>query len=371
METLRHTAILLFLSFALADTSAAFDLSPKGTKYDQAAVKAWSSWLDGILSRLADKGLKKFKEPVHEEITHRIFGCNYEGSAICGKVDAPDFASPYVIAGVRWNDDPPFQMNDDQARGLGCKLSYPDGRRMTIRFITQPECWARLFLHAEDQIKSDASIKFDQTTQAALPLRSHLGDLQFLHSMASSDGEGAIETREKILGWAQFTWGVVQGDFPLETWLKDIPQTTVQKYLGSSGWRVQDLFALGDPSLRASISDVAFGSLLHMIEDSFAAGHVERLEPADGSVCPGSTYPMPGPIVEYHSYTNQSSSKHAKADTREAFANNRLAPDVVDVGRVLVSLKKAKAKWPDVESYLKCVYNLSPTVHGASAGPFN
>ena len=369
MKTSRSALIALCLTFGIAGTSGAFDLSPKGTKFDQAAVQEWSSFLDRILSRLADRGLPKFKESVHEEITHRIYECNYESSAICGNPDA-QFATPYVIAGIRWNDDPPFQMNVNQARGLSCKTAYSDGRRMTIRFITQPDCWGRLFLHGEEQIKKDSATKFDQTTQAALPLRSHFGDLQFVHSMASYDGEDPAETRKKILGWAQFTWSVAQGGYALETWLKDIEQPTVQQFLGNSGWRVQDLFALGDPSLRLYIGDVAFGSLLHMIQDSFAAGHLERLEPAAGALCPGTAYRMPGPIMEFHSYSGQSSSKHAQADTREAFANNRLTPDVVDVGRVLVSLRKSNAKWTDIETYLTCVYNFSPSIRRATAGPF-
>lgn len=369
MKKIQTALAALCLIFGITGSAWSFDLSPKGTKFDQDAVKAWSGWLDNILSSLANRGLQKFKEPVHEEITHRIHNCNYERSTICGDPDAP-FATQYVIAGVRWNDDPPFQMNADQARGMSCKTGYPDGRKMTIRFITQPKCWVELFLHGEGQIKKDAAVKFDQTNQSALPLRSHFGDLQFLHSMASSDGEEPADTRRKILGWAEFAWGVVQGRFTLETWIKDIAQPVVQQFLGGSGWRVQDLFALGDPSLRAYIGDVAFGSLLHMVEDSFAAGHIERLEPAQGAQCSGSTLLAPGPIVEFHSYTHQSPSNHADADTRDAFVNNRLAPDVVDVGRVLVSLRRANANWPEVEAYLKCVYNPAPTIRAASAGSF-
>lgn len=353
----------------LGASSWAFDLSPKGTKLDQAAVKEWSSVLDRILSTLADSGLQKFKESVHEEITHRTFKCNYEGATRCGDPDA-EFATPYVIAGIRWNDDPPFQLNDKQAKGMHCKIRYEDGRRMTIRFITQPVCWGNLFFHGEKQIKQSPNDKFDQSTQAALPLRSHFGDLQFIHSMASADNEDPVETRRKILGWAQFTWGVVRGEFKLETWLKDIDQPVVRQYFGGSNWRVQDLFALGDQSLRDHIDEVAFGSLLHMTQDGFAAGHVERLDPAADSTCPGTTLLMPGPVLEFHSYTGQSSSSHALADTRNAFVNNRLSPDVVEVGKELLLLRKHKAAWAEVESYLMCVYNFAPNVRGASAGAF-
>lgn len=356
---------------ALVATSAwSFDLSPKGTRYDRATVKAWApTWLDDILSSLADKGLEKFKTPVHEEITHRIYECNYEGPVICGDPDA-QYATPYVIAGVRWNDDPPFQMNSDQARDTACKTTYADGRPMTIRFITQPRCWAQLFLAAEKQIQNGSAKSFDLASRAALPLRSHLGDLQFIHSMASADGESPQDTRDKILGWAELSWGVVRGDLKLETWLKDVEVPVVHQHFGTTGWRVQDLFALGDPSLRAHVSDVAFGSLLHMVQDSFAAGHVDRLDPAGGARCQDGPQRAPGPIMEFHSYTHQNSDSHALADTRQAFLDRRLTPDVVDVGRVLVALRADNAPWEQVKDYLSCVYELAPGARPATAGNF-
>ena len=161
---------------------------------------------------------------------------------------------------------------------------------MTIRFITQPICWAeRLILAAKKQIKTDAKKRFGLANQSALPLRSHLGDLQFVHSMASSDDEDPVETRSKILGWAEATWGVVRGNHKLGTWLKDINVPVVQQFFGSSEWRVPTVH-VGDPSLRPYVSDVAFGSLLHMVEDSFAASHVERMEPANGAQCPGNSH---------------------------------------------------------------------------------
>ena len=370
MNRIFRLLVVAGLLTGLANSAWCFDLSPKGTRFDRDAVKAWApDWLDRILTAIADRGLPTFKHPVHEEITHRVYGCNYEGATICGDPDA-QYATPYMIAGVRWNDDPPFQLNPNQAENTSCKTSYPDGRPMTIRFITQPRCWADLFLAAEKQVKTDATKRFDAANQSALPLRSHFGDLQFVHSMASSDGEDPTETRSKMLGWAELTWGVVRGKYRLETWLKDIDVPVLQQFFGNSGWRVQELFTLGDPSLRPYVSDVAFGSLLHMIEDSFAAGHVDRMEPAQGAQCPGNSHPAPGPIREFHSYTHQSTSKHADADTREAFTNNRLTPDVVDVGRTLVAMRQANAEWADVRAYLMCVYDLAPGVRKASAGGF-
>lgn len=357
------------LLVALANNAWSFDVSPKGTRFDQDAVKAWSKWWDRTISKVTARGLPMFKGAVHEEITHRAYGCTYEGSGICGDPDA-QYASPYVIAGVRWNDDPPFQLQQIQSANTSCKIKYEDGRPMTIRFITQPLCWSALFLSAEKQIKNNPSLRFDVSSQAALPLRSHFGDLQFLHSMASADGEDPVETRNKILGWAEMIWGVVRGNYRLETWMKDIDLPAVQQYFGGSGWRIQELYTLGDGSLRLYVADVAFGSLLHMVEDSFAAGHVERMEPANNAQCPGGAQRAPGPIVEFHSYLHQSTKGHAAADTRHAFVNNRQKPDVVDVVGSLVEMRASNAEWSIVSAYLMCVYDLAPGVRKSSSGGF-
>ena len=107
-----------------------------------------------------------------------------------------------------------------------------------------------------------------------------------------------------------------------------------------------------------------------MVEDSFAAGHVDRMVPASGEKCGESPLRAPSPIKKFHSYTHQDSANHADADSRTAFVNNRLTPDVVDVGRTLVALRDAKAGWTEVGPYLECVYRLTPTARNATAGNF-
>ena len=89
---------------------------------------------------------------------------------------------------------------------------------------------------------------------------------------------------------------------------------------------------------------------------------MERNVPAT-RIAPGADKGIP-------SYTHQSSSKHADGDTRGAFINNRLTPDVVDVGRTLVAMRNANAEWAEVGVYLMCVYDFAPGVRKASAGGF-
>ncbi len=62
---------------------------------------------------------------------------------------------------------------------------------------------------------------------------------------------------------------------------------------------------LGNGAPRRGLADVAFGSLLHVVQDSFAFGHAERAKPVTGAVCPGTSLPQPGATRAFRSYSNQ------------------------------------------------------------------
>ena len=68
--------------------------------------------------------------------------------------------------------------------------------------------------------------------------RSHFGDLQFLHSMASRDGEMASETRQRILMWAEFTWSVAVGTQDSKGLLKDVKIDRFSEFFPKSGQSV-------------------------------------------------------------------------------------------------------------------------------------
>jgi len=286
-------------------------LSPTGTTTDVSVAKKYSRAFQRATLWVARKGVTHFTEPVHEEITNRIFGCQ-EGKP-CEDPNS-EYAGPHVLAGVRWNDDPPFLLQEGEARNTPCKVTE------TIRFTTQPRCWAQLFRDAEK--KAATGKPLDAASRMSLLARSHFGDLQFLHAMASKDGEPAAETKRRIMMWAEFTWKVSRGDYGLETKLTDVNVAGFDQFFGQTEWRVQELLALGNPALRPWIKDVALGSLLHTVEDTFAKGHVDRV--GFGETCPGATNQVaPGRIREFHSYINQDAAKHADYDSRTAFARHR------------------------------------------------
>ncbi|MFY0574967.1 hypothetical protein ACN28S_11855 [Cystobacter fuscus] len=139
--------------------------------------------------------------------------------------------------------------------------------------------------------------------------RSHFGDLQFFHAMASRLNEPADETRENILLWARLNVAVALGRIAPSTQLKDIHLvdgrlSKLQCFFRSSAywnWTIKELLTGGEKrgkSLDAVFEDVyvrhrATGVLLHLIQDSFAAGHTER----DAS----------GAVLQFHDYGSQDS----------------------------------------------------------------
>jgi hypothetical protein len=344
--------------------ASASKLSPQGTPLEQRISKIYSSWWGKQLLKIAQVGIPNFTEPVHEEITERIYGCQGSiDSEVCADTGTQRFANWFVIAGVRWNDDPPFRLAEGEARRTKCKVTE------TIRVTTQPWCWYQLFRDAQRRAVQGQLL--DARSGASLLARSHYGDLQFLHSMASKDGEPAAETKRRIMMWAEFTWRVGQGDYALGTNLKDVKIAAFEEFFGHTDWRVQDLFTVGNQSLRPGIKDLAFGSLMHMVEDSFPKGHVDRDEATYGEVCPeAKEYAAPGRIKSFHSYVHQDATKHGGYDSRRGFVEEFESdhPNVVDAGQVLRGYYDRKASWDEVKPYLECVYDLEDPQVPASAG---
>lgn len=211
-------------------------------------------------------------------------------------------------------------------------------------------------------------------SNATLLVRFHFGDMQFLHAMASIDGEAAQETRNRILVWSEFAWRTSLGEYSPEMTVVsvDLPGFS-ELFKFNREWRIQDLYALGNPHIRSSaaMSKVVFGSLLHAVQDSFANGHVARREPIEGQTCSASPENLqPGKILEFHSYSKQDSAKHGHSDSRDSFSAHWSSgrPSVVDVGRVLNSFYQRKSPWIEVKPYLECVFALDGQVRAASAG---
>jgi hypothetical protein len=354
----RGLALLSLL--CLASSVLAFQLSPMGTAAERKFAKKWNMTLRAQIA-FGESGLHNFAGPVHETLTHRIFGCDGDW-ADCSDPDL-EYAGPFVIAGVRWNDDPVFLLQSNEAQGLPCVS------KDTVSFITQTRCWVGLF-RAGEKVSAKSPGHFLNPKNGNYMLRSHFGDLQFLHAMASRDGESAKQTKARILMWAQFIWGIMESKYRLDTNLKDITLPGWADHF-NNGHAVQELFTLGRPWLRPHVKDVAFGSLLHLVQDSFAAGHVDRREPLFGQTCSGGSVQAYGAIREFHSYASQDHAKHKTADSNESARDHIQLndPDVIDAGKRLVSFRENRATWDQVSQFMnECVFKLENEEQGATAG---
>jgi hypothetical protein len=303
-----------------------------------------------------------FTSPVHEEITHRIWGCEDADAEAClAPLPLGKYAPPAVLFGVQWNDNPPFALTATNTKD--CPVNT------TIRLPNYSKCWLILFRDASKRAKKE---HFDHRSDVALIYRVHFGDMQFLHAMASWDGEMMEDTKAKILMWAELAYRTAIGEISPATPVSGVPVTGIPRVFGSKGYSVENLLTRGVPEYRSNIGQVALGSLMHMIEDSFANGHVARDEPT-GEVCPANPLvKKAGRVLAFYSFVQQDQAKHGKADSRDAFEAHFISqqPHVVIVGRALKDLYDARKPWTEVRTFLdQCVFEVAEDDLDLPAGP--
>ena len=186
----------------------------------------------------------------------------------------PALADPshtQFLRGVIWADDPEGLLFDNPRN----TYNYSSG--------------AMWYSHFSDGEKG----KFDTMTA-----RSHFGDLQFFHGMASSDAEAPATTKSHMLNWARFLIKVAKGVITTDTKLKDISEVS-SLFSKQGDQTVKELFGWGKGEF-VKIRQRAVGALFHMIQDSYAHGHVERNSA--------------GEISEFHAYGGQDEHKHGEYD---------------------------------------------------------
>ena len=310
-------AMLAICAFGAPLPAAAFKLQAVG-------VMDKSPLGDG--GRQARGFLSLFGSDVHERITRQA----YEKAGVPLTGD--------VIAGVRWNDNPP-------AVRLGPLAGACDVR-----------CWASML-----RIDQTALEIVSRREQSIPTLRSHFGDMQFLHAMAVRSGEPARETREKAMRWAEFSYRVARGEidgranvFALRDAGSTMDAATRQwvsslfRAPGKKLWRVQDVFLPKAGELRL----VAFGTFLHLVEDSYSASHVQRAANRyQPNGCP--SYDATDPIVEFHTYVGQDTEKHAICDDAPDWLESPRAGSPVDVIADLVRGYAEGRDWPHAKAILE------------------
>ena len=190
--------------------------------------------------------------------------------------------------------------------------------------------------------------------------RSHFGDLQFFHGMASVDKEAALTTKQHMLDWARFLIDVATGRTPAGSQVKDVAAIK-DLFPANADWTVKRLFGW------AKASDVqarqrAVGILFHLIQDSHAAGHVERDDKGD--------------IVEFHAYGGQDEAEHGKYDyfakaatLRESIAQTKGAASARRRCTEVLKMIARQQSTDDIVKFLdETVFRLAASTREAGAG---
>ncbi|MDR4476141.1 MAG: hypothetical protein R3B11_09065 [Nitrospira sp.] len=289
--------------------------------------------LDRTVVKFQVEGPWNIGDPVHESITHAAL---QESGLIEKGTQFNDPAIWEYLRGIFWNDDPEgffFDHNEAQT----------DNWSNGIEFLSNFSSY-----------KSDAMDGMVFGPATPLLGRSHFGDLQCLHAMASCDGESAIDTRDALLRWGEFLYSVGVGSVAETEILGSVTVGRIHTWFPASPVTVRALLLVGQ---QGNLRHRAIGALLHIIQDSFAKGHVERN--------------ISGAIVEFHSYLHQDSSKHAQDDVVAAggIAAMPGAQRAIHQCRAVLDFWKSASSWALVREYLETqVFTLASDVRPASAG---
>lgn len=273
-------------------------------------------------------------DPVHEKL---CLAAIYQQRKVLNGVADANFnlvwASPSLneyLRGVFWNDDPEVLMFDKNV--------------MTDSDFSSGATWYKHFRAGKEASSNDLS---------NLTGRSHFWDMQFLHGMACVVGEAPATTRQRALMWAEFMYKVAVGqpvsgsnttdrsnpNVVAATLLKSVQippspsagQSTIASYFSSatnpaSSATIGYLLTRNDPYDNLKMGRRAIGSVMHLIQDSFARGHTRRvlLNPDDvvgahvrSITFKPNTWGQWGDVITFHAYHGQDEDVHSSFDAYE------------------------------------------------------
>lgn len=240
------------------------------------------------------------------------------------------------VKGVYWNDSP--------ERGLCAWCSVTEANLGAL-------AWYRRFLAAQKLATAPGSSRLFTHGDPVFE-RSHFGDLAVIHSMANHNGVPALLTKQKAMLWAEFVYKVATGIIPSNSKLRDVKLGGFDAFFNSIDKDLYDeplstLFK--DGNVRAN----ALGSLLHLIQDSYSAAHVERvdLDSTEGRFCRGG-------VVRFLAYPGQDVKKHSAADKWPVglllgpLQPSKRVCDPLGAAATVLQLFNANANWHKVAAFL-------------------
>ena len=200
--------------------------------------------------------------PLHESITLSALATTGYNVAPGTTLRSANNADWEYIRGAVWNDDPAGELFDDTTNK---NHTYALGLK-----------WGEEFKVGEAQWKWN----FPPGKMTNPIGRSHWGDLQFLHCMASNIGEKPEETKRKLIKWISVLWKLANGEEGInpETIIKntDLAEFCPDSSLPSSAGSLRYLLSNDSRFGALDIPGRALGSILHFIQDSYAVAHTRR-----------------------------------------------------------------------------------------------
>lgn len=257
-----------------------------------------------------------------------------------------------IIFGVWWNDDPLML-----TLGEGIDFST-GGYKVWSAFQPQRARYAG----AQPKCGVDANFHLGRA--------SHLGKLQHLHFMTTeptvddSTRNQRIEiTLKSALKWMSFAYQVSTGELRPDQNLTTekqselgLPSIALNHCVQPANVKIRTLFSRqGQPieERNKRTADIALGSMIHILQDSFSPAHTCRVNREVG----GKRQAL---LRDVANYALQDKHAHAKLDqyppwfidylkTRQHLYGN----DPVTVGAWLISAVDRQLPWVDVETYLR------------------
>lgn len=203
-----------------------------------------------------------------------------------------------------------------------------------------------------------------------LLMQSHNGDLSFLHGMEGEAGVDPKETQKKMHAYSQAVIQFIQGTLPPDTKLSEIEG--LQDAFGGPGTKDLTLAQLyagqgkdpKDTDLK-TLQTHALGSLLHMVQDSYAGGHVKR--DANGQILQFQTYPE----QDHDAHGDSDKLKIGEGETfDDALAKNPLALQAVNSSAdILAALDRGASEQELMKIIDEQVLTLSPDAKPSGVAP--
>jgi len=210
---------------------------------------------------------------------------------------------------------------------------------------------------------------------------SHYGSLQHLHFMTQlssvkSTNEARTEriktTTELALNWMKFAYSVATGDLhPLMHLTRDmeeqygLPPMDLNVCADRQNikiWTVFSRLGMNDDDRIQITPDVALGSMLHIIQDSWSGAHTCRVPQQVETAMGKQNYAVLKDVSNYLEQVKMPNGGDFHSDhdlypqwliDKVAYGKEGFANDPIIVGAWLLQAVDNKTPWQDVESYLR------------------